>query len=339
MRQEIWKWETFDGYVLDFALDRMREGIRVAIVTLVNVDGSSPYQRGAQMAVTETGNWVGHLSGGCIERAIVAEALLAFDEGHSRKVRYGRGSPYMDIRLPCGSAIELVIDIGAPIDDLDRVDRRLRRRLRADLHVPDPQEPSRDDMVGPFLRHYWPKKRVFIAGIGPVAVQLGRLARTGGFEVLLASPDKATREAMAKAGITSRAISRTNNGNMSWIDPWTAAVLAFHDHEWETDLLPALLESDAFYIGVLGSRRTHQTRIENLASAGFGSSSINRINGPAGLIPQTRGATEIAVSILAEIVQAKPHLYDTQGLLSVVTPPARTARHSKRRAPKQTAWA
>lgn len=80
---------------------------RCALVTLVSIEGSSPRPLGAQMAVSETGDWVGYLSGGCIERTVVTEALDALALGRNRRVRYGKGSPYIDINLPCGSAIEL----------------------------------------------------------------------------------------------------------------------------------------------------------------------------------------------------------------------------------------
>ncbi|HWK15230.1 MAG TPA: XdhC family protein [Rhizobiaceae bacterium] len=112
MKDRQGRWDMFDDYVVDFACDQAARSIRTAIVTLVEIEGSSPLRVGAQMAVAETGEWVGYLSGGCIERAIAAEACAAIWSGAPRRVRYGRGSPYMDIRLPCGGAIELVIDVG-----------------------------------------------------------------------------------------------------------------------------------------------------------------------------------------------------------------------------------
>src|SRR5690606_24935613 len=117
--------------------ERTRRGFRVAIITLVEVAGSSPWRPGAQMAVVETGQWVGYLSGGCIERAVAAEAVAAIEEGRPRRVRYGRGSRYMDIQLPCGGAIELVIDVGVNAAELQRIDTLLRARLNAALEIPD----------------------------------------------------------------------------------------------------------------------------------------------------------------------------------------------------------
>jgi xanthine dehydrogenase accessory factor len=72
MKNADGSWQSFDDYVLDFALERMQLGQKMALVTLVGIEGSSPRAVGAQMAVSETGDWIGYLSGGCLERAVVA---------------------------------------------------------------------------------------------------------------------------------------------------------------------------------------------------------------------------------------------------------------------------
>ncbi|MEM1104569.1 MAG: XdhC family protein, partial [Pseudomonadota bacterium] len=79
----------FKDYVIDDLLAWRRAGERGALVTLIGVDGSAPRPLGAQMAVRENGDFVGHLTGGCAEAAIVAEALAAMEEGANRRLRYG----------------------------------------------------------------------------------------------------------------------------------------------------------------------------------------------------------------------------------------------------------
>jgi len=304
MRDRQGRWDTFDDYVVDFALDRAKKSIRTAIVTLVEIEGSSPLRVGAQMAVAGTGEWVGYLSGGCIERAIADEARAAIRLRRPRRVRYGRGSPYMDIRLPCGGAIELVVDVGIPVSGLERIDADVRRRVPSAMEVPDAGGPLvTGGRNGPFRRVYLPRRRLVVAGIGPVAVHLARLATSGGFEVDVASSDELTRDAAAAAGIASRAIGRVGEPSLG-IDSRTAVVLAFHDHEWETGLLPEILRSDAFYIGAMGSMRTHALRVARLKAAGFDERTIGRIHAPAGVAPGARGAPEIAASILTQLLQA-----------------------------------
>ena len=85
-------------------------GLRTSVVTLVGVEGSSPRPIGAQMAVAEDGNYVGYMSGGCFEKAVVTEAVQLMKDGQNMLVRYGKGSTYIDINLPCGSGVDLYFD-------------------------------------------------------------------------------------------------------------------------------------------------------------------------------------------------------------------------------------
>ena len=86
-------------------------------------------------------------------------------------------------------------------------------------------------------------------------------------------------------------------------DPWSAVILMFHEHDWEIALLAQALASEAFYIGAMGSDRTHALRREALKDAGVSADIIARIKGPIGLIPSMRDANLLALSTLAEIVK------------------------------------
>ena len=88
-------------------------------------------------------------------------------------------------------------------------------------------------------------------------------------------------------------------------DEWTAAVLLFHEHDWEIRLLKRILKSDCFYVGALGSRKTHASRVTALKEHGIADSEIDRIRGPIGLPIASRSPNEIAVSILGEIIDVK----------------------------------
>lgn len=87
MKKPDGSWEKFDDYVVDFALEAAKAGKRLALVTLVLIDGASPRMLGAQMAVDEDGEWVGYLSGGCVERVIVTEAQVAQLDPHAHDDR------------------------------------------------------------------------------------------------------------------------------------------------------------------------------------------------------------------------------------------------------------
>lgn len=90
--------------VLPRLLDWRRRGLRTALATLVAIDGSFPRALGAQMAIAEDGSAAGYISGGCLEGALISEAQDAMAEHKNRLVRYGKGSKYFDIVLPCGGS-------------------------------------------------------------------------------------------------------------------------------------------------------------------------------------------------------------------------------------------
>lgn len=286
-------WDRFDDYVFDFAAELISAGRRFVLVTLTNVEGSAPRPVGAQMVVSDTGEWVGYLSGGCIERAVVAEALDALHCGQSREVRYGEGSPYFDIQLPCGSAIDLHFDVSQP--DLRPVDAHLRQRGTVAIEVSTRHSKSQ-------TLSYVPRRRLVIFGVGPSAVTLCRLAAVATFSVDFYSPDEDSRDLAKNTGARIFPL-RPNDRNIDFsADERTAVILMFHDHEWEVELLPQALRSDAFYIGALGSRNTHAKRMEALQQVGFSLEQIARVRGPAGLFRGSKSAPDIALSILAEVV-------------------------------------
>lgn len=291
---------SFKDYVLGFALERIRMGERIVLVTLVQIDGSSPRPLGAQMVVSDTGEHFGYLSGGCIEHAVVSEALDALAIGQDRRIRYGKGSPYLDIQLPCGSAIELAFSVDPPFDRLSDVSEELKARRPASLALNcDACSPGEGASL---VCHYTPRRRLIVAGAGPSAVRLALLAASTEFEVHVYSHDRGTLKICEEAGIRVEAL-RIGSIPAFHVDKWTAFACMFHDHEWETDLIPAALQGAAFYVGAMGSRKAHAQRLQILQDAGVSEEKLSRIRAPAGLFPAAKSADEIAVSILAEVMQ------------------------------------
>lgn len=327
---------SFDDYVLDFALAALRAGKRAALVTLVGIEGSSPRPLGAQMAVASDGASVGYLSGGCLERAVVAQALEAMEAGASRLVRYGRGSDFLDIQLPCGSAITLHVDVTPTRTGLEDLDRAYRARRESTVSI------GPVDHSGRLLtRHYRPRTRLLVAGVGAAAVQVLRLGRATGLDTALLSPDEPTRAAGLLEGIQATPLRSTGHAAAFAADARTAVVLMFHDHDWEDELLAAALASEAFYIGAQGSRMVHAARRQRLAKAGFDAETIARIRGPAGLFHGGKNAGAVAASILAEIMEAEQHMFPslvTLGALpgAVIPPPARRPGPSARKGAAST---
>ena len=79
-----------------------QSGHKIALATLINAEGSSPRPVGSQIGVADDGRSVGMITGGCAEKAIIAEAVRCIENVENKIVRYGKGSPYLDVVLPCG---------------------------------------------------------------------------------------------------------------------------------------------------------------------------------------------------------------------------------------------
>ena len=263
-----------------------RRGVAGALVTLVGIEGSSSRAIGTQMAVLADGSHVGSFSGGCIERAIIAEALDVIKAGSPRQVRYGIGSPYIDVRLPCGGGIDLLFtpcpDPVAVSDVLARLDRRAPASLQLGNHT----------------QVYAPRLRLVALGHGEDLLALVRLARAYGLDVSAYAP---MEQGAFEDGVVPL-VTRTHLPAVA-ADAWTAVVFLFHDRDWEEFLLPQALAVPAFYHGAVGSRLTHRARIERLRAAGVPEARIDALRGSIGLIPATRNPATLALSILAELVQ------------------------------------
>ena len=93
------------------------------------------------------------------------------------------------------------------------------------------------------------------------------------------------------------------------IDRFTAVVLLHHDLDLEETVLERALTSPAFYIGALGSSRTHRRRTELLRVAGVSSENIDRIRAPIGLFGPTRDAASLALSVLADVAAARLEVF------------------------------
>jgi xanthine dehydrogenase accessory factor len=287
-------------------------GERCALATLVGVDGNAPRAVGAQMAVTESGQWSGYISGGCLEQAIALEAVDAIRTGAPRLLRYGKGSPYFDIRLPCGSGLDVFVQ-PMPDDRLirdmaARLDNREAFALRIDLShgtskvagvgtlAPAMQQSVRHG--NEFVRFYAPSVRCLVVGSSPIAAALSGLAASSGFETVFYAPDPG-----AVAGLSTSVTVRSLMPRGPFeVDAWTAAILAFHDHEQEVPIFAELLDSQCFFIGAIGSRNAHAARRLALEEAGYSNEAISRIKSPAGLIAGLKSAPLVALSILAQIV-------------------------------------
>lgn len=289
----------FTENVIPKLLAWRREGVPCALLTLVAIDGTSPRPIGSQMAVSASGIHIGMVSSGCAEAAIVAEALEVIATGVPRTVRYGKGSRYLDVVLPCGSGIDVHFDPGVPEAVLARLDAAVAERRAASLII--------DPSGSAFVRDYRPMPRILIAGRGIQVDLVARYAALLSWDIVVASPDDATLERNTPLTSSCRHLTRPEDFEpVGIIDGATAVVLLFHDHDWEPAILAACEASPAFYIGALGSRATHANRKQLLKLRGCREAFIGSIRSPIGLAIGGKSPPEIALAIVAEILSCIP---------------------------------
>lgn len=298
--------------VLPTLLAWRQAGHAAALATLVFVDGSAPRPRGSQMAIRADGLAVGNLTGGCAEAAVIEEARARLAAGSNRLLRYGKGSPYMDIRLPCGSGIDVFFDVTLPLADLAHiVDANAARQpatLVFDLEQLRAHAVPGDSPVeapGRWSRRCEPTPRILAVGKGPLVPLIAQLGTAAEFEVLVWSSEAETLAMAQPWAREAHALTTPDAFRCGPLDRWTAFLSLFHEHEWDPPVLREALASACFYIGALGSRRTAEARRQTLADLGVAASSIARIHGPVGLDLGARSPPEIALAILGQIVQRR----------------------------------
>ena len=298
--------------IFRFLTERIGAGQACVLVTVLAVEGSAMRNPGTHMAVCADGSFVGSLSGGCIENAVVAEACDALKAGVARIVRFGAGSPYLDIRLPCGGGLDIHFQ---PL-----ADAALAKACLAASEARQPYTVAIDP-AGVHFRHgwhaapfdpgqgtasfgHWPPARLVLIGHGEGPVALAQLAQTLELEVTALSPDERVLARLGELGIAATRLERTTDTALLTSDPWTAIVFLFHDHDWELALLQRALALPHFYLGAMGGRRAHAARLAALATAGTGAGRLATIRAPIGLFHSSRDPETLALSALAEIVRA-----------------------------------
>lgn len=285
-----------------FALAAGRIQGVLAIVT--RTEGPSYRAVGATMVFADDGRHIGSLSSGCIESDLAIHAETVRETGRPQVVLYGRGSPYMDITLPCGGGLEILLVPQPAPAALALINQVVAQRQETTISISRETGAitAGDGGADAVALHLVPPLQFCIFGKGPEATHFAQLAQALGYEGVLLSPDPETLAALDGSNWTHIMLTNMACPSNLHIDSRTAAILFFHDHEWEAPILTGLLDSDAFYIGAQGSKRAGDARLMELQAMGATQAQCDRIVGPIGLIPSTRDPQTLAVSVLAEIL-------------------------------------
>ena len=328
-------------------IERWRDaGKKVAIATVVQAYGSAPRRPGAKMAIAEDGEFVGSVSGGCVENDVVEHAKQVLEEDHPRLVPYGISDEMaFNVGLACGGQIEVFIqpfgkafptekpvafayvvegegqgngllawEFGKHRGSLgqgDALDERVARDAIALLRDGQSGQLRYDDAPGGPLRlfvdAYPSQPTIVIFGGVHIGVALAHLAKAaGGFRVVVvdARGAWATPERFADADEihVMRADDYLKGHPLS--SNAYVAVLS-HDPKLDDPALIGALQSDARFVGAIGSPKTQRERRERLKAAGITDEQLERLHGPIGLNIGATSPEEIGVAILAQMIAAK----------------------------------
>ena len=309
----------------EIALDWHRAGKGAALATVVETWGSAPRPVGAQLAISGAAEIMGSVSGGCVEGAVVAEALDSLGDGKPKLLEFGvSDDEAFAVGLACGGRIRVLVEpVGQAVpEDLLQALTKARQDRRQIAYVVDTQtgaarlegpeafpERFRMDKSGfeedgaTFVAIHNPALRMAVVGAVHIAQPLMQMARLAGYDAVLIDPREAFGAAARFPGETISNDWPDEALAAFGLDPRTAVVTLTHDPKIDDPAIEAALASEVFYLGSLGSKRTHAKRVERLGAKGFDEDAIARIHAPVGLDIGARSPAEIAISVMAEITQ------------------------------------
>lgn len=308
------------------ALDWHRSGRGAALATVVETWGSAPRPVGSQLVIDRAGAMEGSVSGGCVEGAVVLEALEALEDGKARLLEFGvSDDDAFSAGLACGGRIRVLVEAvgGSLAEEMLAALVAAREGRRPVAYVLDLEALAsgwiaegeayparfRADKSGveedgrTFVAIHNPPLRMIVVGAVHIAQPLIGMARAAGYDVTLIDPRPAFA---AAARFPGQAILEDFPDEVMpalGLDARTAVVTLSHDPKIDDPAIREALGSEVFYLGCLGSSRTHAKRVDRLKAAGYRDEAIARIHAPVGLTIGARSPAEIAISIMAEITR------------------------------------
>lgn len=306
-----------DYQVLQSAISWLQDGKRVALATVVQTWGSSPRPVGSWLAIREDGQVVGSVSGGCVEDDLIRRVqteiltrtspeLVKYGVSKDEAVRFG---------LPCGGTLQLLVEPRPELAILEAIVSGIKKRsiVLREVNVLSGQSTlsignrstqfqfSNEKMQ----TIYGPRWRMFIIGAGQLSLCLASFALTSDFDITIIDPREEYAEGIGSEGIQFIQGMPDDVMQELGVDSHTAIVALTHDPKIDDLALIDALQSEAFYVGALGSHTNTQKRKERLREFNLSTEQLERLHGPVGLAIGALTPPEIAVSIMAEVIAVK----------------------------------
>jgi xanthine dehydrogenase accessory factor len=348
-------------------IERWRaRGDRIALATVVATRRSAPRPVGSKLAISDRGEMAGSVSGGCVENEVYGQACEILEGARPQLFSYGiSDDEAFAVGLPCGGEIDVFVET-VPDELLDRLARVVEREERAVLFTVVEGDPpgaqllvteggervgegsgelvdrfdeivrggrntllELDSGAKVFAEVYGPPPRLLVFGAVDTAEALCRTAKLLGWRTIVS-------DARGKFATPER-LPSADELLVAWPDETfvqvqpdhhTAVLVLTHDERFDVPALKGALETEAFYVGALGSRRNQARRRERLLEEGVNEAQLERISGPSGLDIGADTPAETALSILAEILAVRAgrsggKLKESKGRIHAEPEPAR----------------
>ena len=305
-------------------------GLRPWLCTIVRTTGSSPRPVGSMLSYCD-GHVVGTLSGGCVEEdllqqlaagAVSAEAPTTLEYGVSAEENERLG-------LPCGGRLQLVIQSLTAVDSAwvraavlaIRERRTVARQLDLATGATELTSVERFEPLsfrsGQLIQSFGPKMRLLLVGAGQLAQILSGLALAMDFDVLVTDPRDEVLAQWQGPDIPLLHGLPDDIILAEATDKHSVIITLTHDPRIDDMALMEALETDAWYVGALGSERTTAARLKRLATLGISDDQLARLHAPVGLPIGSKTPWEIAIAILAELTQLRRTQLREQALAAI----------------------
>lgn len=321
-------------------IEWQNKGQRIAMARVVETWRSSPRPAGSTLLVNELGEMIGSVSGGCVEKAVVAKSLKVLEANKPELVKYGvADDEAWEVGLSCGGALTVYVEPFFNEQDWDIINTCQKQNkgliILTELNASglhyfiDPEmENAHSQEVNEAMRSYFlkdqngiiekegvtyfchvfpPKKRMILIGSAHITAEMISLAHQYDFETIVIDPRDTFAKKTAYADQPSQMLVNWPQEVLHDIqlDHNSYVVILSHDPKIDDEALKILLKSQARYIGALGSKRTHAKRVERLKGYGFTEEEIAKIHAPIGLPINALLPKEIALSVMSEIIKVK----------------------------------
>jgi xanthine dehydrogenase accessory factor len=313
---------SLDQQVLTQLVTWLEAGRRAWLCTIVETFGSSPRPVGSLLACCDDGRYVGSLSGGCVEddlREALFNGELATDQ--PALMRYGvTVEDVLKLGLPCGGSLEVLIEPLAPeqaplyAELAAKVAQRELIRRRVDIHSgavtlePAARHAPLQRADGVLIHTYGPSFQLLLIGAVQVAWYLAEMAQALDFEVEVCDPRQELVDNAPLKNIPVVAAMPDDWLRGKQLDQHTAIIALCHDPRIDDMALMEALPSQAFYVGAMGSSRTSSKRRERLLALDLTAAQLESLHAPVGLELGSKTPPEIAIAILAELIQLRAPL-------------------------------